>query len=408
MREYKESLPRIPEGIKELEKETNIYIYGWRNTDKVYQYLRKYDIAVGGIVFSRSFFSLRDLVYFYLSGIWNLIKRHGKENANNISILDYSTVNKENEKIVLVAGFDVLKYKELTARLANEKKIKAIYVINGIGYLWNNDFRFPTNKKIYLMDNYYIGLIERDLSFKFFSENEAFFKQTYGWMVDELSKQTMEQYLEGHMELTNFPMKELWKQEDVNNQYFPLDIVQLGDDEIFVDCGAYIGDTLESFHKRVKRFEKYYALEPDKRRYTELEKIIKRSKGKGRICHVPVGAWDRKDELRFSLSNECGEIVSAEKSEEIIPVDAIDNIVNKDEKVTFIKMDIEGAELKALEGARNTISKWKPKLAICVYHKREDLITIPQFIKQIDMNYKLYLRAHYPYCSELVLYAIYE
>lgn len=406
MREYKECLPRIPEGIKELEKETNIYIYGWRNTDKVYQYLRKYDIAVKGTVFSKTFFSLRDLVYFYLSAIWHLIKKHGKKNVNSNSILDYSTIDKENEKIVLVAGFDILKYKGLTARLANEKKIKAIYVINGIGYLWSNDFRFPTNKKIYLMDNYYIGLIDRELSFRYFSENEALFKQTYGWMVDELSKQTMEQYLEGHIELTNFPMKDLWKQEDVNNQYFPFDIVRLGDDEIFVDCGAYTGDTLENFLKRVKTFKKYYALEPDKRRSFALKKIMKRV-GED-IRYIPVGAWNKKEVLSFSLQNECGEIVSGNNHGEKIPVDAIDNIVDKDERVTFIKMDIEGAELKALEGARNTISKWKPKLAICVYHKREDLITIPQFIKQIDMNYKLYLRAHYPYCSELVLYAIYE
>ncbi len=320
---------------------------------------------------------------------------------------EYDTITKDKKNIVLVAGFDVLKYKKLLDRLLNEKAVKAVYVINGIGYLWNNDFKFPTDSKIHLIDNYYNTLLERELSFQYFQKNETVFEQTYEWLSDKLSKQTMEQYLEGHIELTNFPMKSFWKQEDVNDQYFPTDIIQLEEDEVFVDCGAYTGDTLESFCKRVKRFVKYYALEPDKRKFAELKKVIKSSRG-GTVSYIPIGVWNKKEELSFSLRNECGEIVTESENEEKIFVDAIDNIIKENERVTFIKMDIEGAELKALEGAKNTISKWKPKLAICVYHKREDLITIPQFIKQIDMDYKLYLRAHYPYCSELVLYAIYK
>ena len=71
-------------------------------------------------------------------------------------------------------------------------------------------------------------------------------------------------------------------------------------------------------------------------------------------------------------------------------------------------MDIEGAELSALHGAEKTIKRDKPVLAICVYHKREDLIAIPQYIKELVPEYKLYLRAHFPYASELVLYAISE
>lgn len=408
MREYRECLPRIPESMKELQRETNIYIYGWRNTDEVYRLLQNWGVEIKGVLFSKSLFSGHDMIRFMASNMYAFLKKRDCGNIEDGLLLNYETILNDNENIVLIAEFNLFKYKELATRLSNENKIKALYVIKGISYLEESNFRFPTNKKIQLVDNYYRGLLERDLSFQYFQKNETLFKQTYEWLFDELSKQTMERYLEGHIELTNFPMKDLWEYEDVNNQYFPLDIIRLGDDEIFVDCGAYTGDTLENFLKRVKKFEKYYALEPDKRRRTELKKVIKRFKGEGRICYIPIGAWDRKEELCFSLSNECGEIVSDNKCSEKISVDAIDNVVDEDEKVTFIKMDIEGAELKALEGARNTILRWKPKLAICVYHKREDLITIPQFIKSIDMGYKLYLRAHYPYCSELVLYAIYE
>ena len=72
----------------------------------------------------------------------------------------------------------------------------------------------------------------------------------------------------------------------------------------------------------------------------------------------------------------------------------------------MIKMDIEGAELDALRGAEGTISKYKPLLAICVYHKRDDLLTIPEYIKSIVPEYRLFLRAYERTTTELVLYAV--
>lgn len=75
------------------------------------------------------------------------------------------------------------------------------------------------------------------------------------WMADDISKRTMDAYLRGHIELASFPMKELWKTDDVEKQYFPEDIVHLTDKEVFVDCSAYTGDTLESFLKKVQSFK---------------------------------------------------------------------------------------------------------------------------------------------------------
>lgn len=143
-------------------------------------------------------------------------------------------------------------------------------------------------------------------------------------------------------------------------------------------------------------------MESDQRRFRELS-----SKLKENMIHIPIGAWDRADILSFSLENECGEITDEEYGNRI-RVDRIDNIFHHDEKITFLKMDIEGAELSALYGVEETIKRDKPVLAICVYHKREDLIVIPQYIKRLVPEYKLYLRAHFPYASELVLYAICE
>ena len=76
-----------------------------------------------------------------------------------------------------------------------------------------------------------------------------------------------------------------------------------------------------------------------------------------------------------------------------VEVDAIDNMVG-DCPISLIKMDVEGAELNALKGAIKTMEKFKPVLALSAYHRKEDLITIPQFIKTIYKDCKFYLRKH--------------
>lgn len=72
----------------------------------------------------------------------------------------------------------------------------------------------------------------------------------------------------------------------------------------------------------------------------------------------------------------------------------------------MLKMDIEGAELSALAGARESIRKWKPKLAICIYHKKEDLWEIAEYILGIEPEYRLYMRNYEDTATELVLYAV--
>ena len=108
------------------------------------------------------------------------------------------------------------------------------------------------------------------------------------------------------------------------------------------------------------------------------------------IEYVYAGASDKRAVLHLKKDGSASRI--ADDGELSIKVDKIDNVIST--PISFIKMDIEGSEVAAIKGAKNTILQNHPKLAICVYHKGDDFISIPQAVFDIRTDYNLYLR-HY-------------
>lgn len=121
------------------------------------------------------------------------------------------------------------------------------------------------------------------------------------------------------------------------------------------------------------------------------------------VIIVPCGMWREKAELGFTENGDPGSRIEAGSSTKI-KVDSIDNIC-ADETVTFIKMDIEGSEKDALQGAVNVIKRDHPRLAICIYHSLEDLYEIPLWIKETVPEYRIYIRHHSDNEAETVVYA---
>ena len=173
--------------------------------------------------------------------------------------------------------------------------------------------------------------------------------------------------------------------------------------DVFVDCGAFDGDTVKKYVEFTGgTYKKIFALEP----LSENVKILKENTRNIQYLDIiECGAWSCETSLSF-MSDTSASFVS-EKGDLIIKTATIDSLVTE-ERVTFIKMDIEGAEYEALCGAKHTIEKWHPKLAICVYHKSDDFIRIPAIIHSFKgaNDYKFYLRHHSNRLSETVLYAI--
>ena len=88
-----------------------------------------------------------------------------------------------------------------------------------------------------------------------------------------------------------------------------------------------------------------------------------------------------------------------------MPVTTIDEVLGE-RRLTYVKMNIEGAEIDALQGGRNAIRKWQPRLALSIYHRPSDLWRIPQLVLELDPGYRLYLRQHDGGIIETVLYAL--
>lgn len=189
------------------------------------------------------------------------------------------------------------------------------------------------------------------------------------------------------------------------NQYFDEELISFSDNEIFIDVGSYNFGTSQNLLNKCDSVSKIYAFEPHPVQYL----ISKENSKDNSIAAVfPYGLWNETTELIFDdtlgpnskcINDEC-------KADRVIVKTAmLDDILNG-EKATFIKMDIEGAELNALKGAKETIIKYKPKLAVCVYHKKEDIIDIPMYIHNLVPDYKLYMRHYSNNANETVLYAV--
>lgn len=167
--------------------------------------------------------------------------------------------------------------------------------------------------------------------------------------------------------------------------------------------GGFTGDSLMKFIKLCHNYKRIVAFEPDSR---NVEKMREKCRNVQRLTIIEAGISDEEGYGNFNL-DETGMYSSfvEESTGTRMPLVRIDSI--KDCKdATFIKMDIEGFEMKALKGAENLIRKNHPKLAICIYHSNEDMLRIAEYIHQLVPEYKIYMRAHNMGIAENVLYAV--
>ena len=183
-------------------------------------------------------------------------------------------------------------------------------------------------------------------------------------------------------------------------QYY--DVLNFSEQEVIADVGCFdCHSMLQYFTYGNKNYKKIYSFEPEPQQYLHCKEIIKDS-GYANWDVYNYGVYDENSKLYFSSNSSCTKISDTGDIE--VDVIKLDDFFKTHESPTFIKMDIEGAELAALRGCAETIRKYKPKLAICVYHKPEDIFEIPEYILSLNPDYKMWLRHYTNLVNETVLY----
>ena len=191
--------------------------------------------------------------------------------------------------------------------------------------------------------------------------------------------------------------------------YFPDDLFSLRPDESFVDCGAFDGVTIRQFLRRQSSFSgRIAAFEPDPISFAELRRYVSSLKVdlRERIGLLPYAVGSERGVVQFDATGTMGSRVSANGSLEVECVTLDEALGEMGLSPSLIKMDIEGAELDGLAGGRGVIQRDAPVLAVCLYHRYDDLWRIPLLIKALFDGYSLFLRPHELEGWQLVCYAI--
>lgn len=236
-------------------------------------------------------------------------------------------------------------------------------------------------------------------------ENIDEFEITYRLLEDEMSRKNYLAFLKTRVTGNN---QYVWDVFGREANFFNNDIFQVGEEEVLLDVGAYDGDTIRLFLRENRgKYKSIYAVEPDDINRRRLEKYV----GDARLRDVYTtgkGAWNKSDKLYFSSNSEqiCGvvtEKTSLVNAESII-VEPLDALFEYQNNVTMLKINYFEGVKEALQGAENILKIHKPKLAVTVGFDCRNIRYIPRLIKEINPDYKLYLRYNHGMLSSLVLY----
>lgn len=190
--------------------------------------------------------------------------------------------------------------------------------------------------------------------------------------------------------------------------YFPPDLFQLAANEQFVDCGAYDGDTIKVFLQQPGASSaQIHAFEADPENFARLKRTVSAfpQAESIKIKNAAVGAFNGS--VSFCSSGNESSFVSQQGAGIRVDSVTLDDALG-DVEPTYIKMDIEGAELDALAGARRLIQRSSPVLSVCSYHQQDHVWKIPLLIHAMNPHYRFFLRPHLLEVWDLVCYAIPE
>ena len=230
----------------------------------------------------------------------------------------------------------------------------------------------------------------------FFRENRDDIERAYSLLADEQSRRVFEGVINYKLSGKLSYLREVYSSKE---EVFE-DILKLGNEESYLDLGAYRGDTIDEFLRYAGSYKHITALEPDRKTFAKLKAHVK---GMENIKLFRMGIWSEDMDMSFSQGYGRGSSVKSGGGD--LAVTKIDTLYSV-RRLTYIKADVEGCERQALIGGVNTLRRDKPKLNIAAYHRSEDIFSLPLLISSIVPDYRIYMRQH-PYIPawDLNIYA---
>jgi len=233
--------------------------------------------------------------------------------------------------------------------------------------------------------------------------------KAFGLFSDEMSKNVFISIIQYRIDLNLAHIRKISKN---NNFYFDENFIKFKGNEVFFDVGACIGDSIVDFQMHTNGNYNYiYAFEADKNTFLKLKLRTNYFLNNKNIKLVNFAICNSNETVKYNSSRSLGVSNLSDDGDSKVTGITLDEfykkLVLKENENIFIKMDIEGAEIDAIEGARNLIQMKKPNLIISVYHKPEDIWRIPLILKEMNPEYKFYLRHQSSYdVTETICYAI--
>ena len=266
---------------------------------------------------------------------------------------------------------------------------------------------FPGARMIDFLSSIYEGGALQSMESSYVLAHKPAFDSVYELLEDSLSQDSMEAYINAKINKDASYLFPFVRRPQYFSEIDQVPALKLHQNEVFVNCGAFTGDTIKDFLEVTScHFDKIYACEPDSANLQKLTRFIQSAGIAERTEIVPKCISDKAGTVNFLNQ---GSMLS-HKTEAPGPgvvamqADTIDNILNS-RPASLIVMDVEGNELKALEGARKTILAHQPLLALAAYHKKDDLPVLTTFLKNLLPSYRFYFRVHKPMAIDAVLYA---
>ncbi len=276
-------------------------------------------------------------------------------------------------------GFAVTSYAQ--AKEAFGAMVVLVCFGTGRSEVLENIYRIAGEQELYAPDVpvYGEGLFGRE----HWSQHEEEYGKVFAMLADEASRRTFQNLLAYKKSGKTECLRdcELLEEEAYES------ILQFAGYEVYLDGGAYTGDTVLRFANRVKEYERIIAIEPDAKNFAKL--LYNTAQMKRTEC-LQLCLHSAKGQIPFAA--RAGRHASADECGEMCAADCIDNLPGR--PATFIKLDVEGQEKQAVFGAQKTIAQYKPKLQVAAYHRTGDLFSIPLLVKTIRPDYRVYMRHH--------------